>query len=149
VDDQNDVDAMVAEDSSSAWETSDEEVEEFDPNSSTLPSWLKKELTGEGDLDEEETSEPIRSKNEVTDLAPPEPLPEIAESVVVQPAGTVTTIIPAGPRDGGSGAKFLVQAIEGGKVLDEGSIICLPSREPIGRVEEIFGPVTVPFYIVR
>eukprot|EP00959_Pyramimonas_sp_CCMP1952_P054398 1137535-Pyramimonas_sp.AAC.1 len=154
MEDEDDPDAMVADDSSSDWETSDDEVDEdvngkdiaeFDPNSSTLPGWLKKELTGEMDMDEEEPAGPIKSKNEVVDLPALEALPEIAESVELMAAGRVTAKLAAGPRD----SNIIVQATDGAKVLDEGSIICLPTRAPIGRVEEIFGPVSAPFYIVR
>ena len=33
--------------------------------------------------------------------------------------------------------------------MDEGSILCLPNRTPLGRVEEVFGPVTEPLYSLR
>ena len=33
--------------------------------------------------------------------------------------------------------------------MDEGSILCLPDRTPLGRVEEVFGPVTEPLYSLR
>ena len=36
-----------------------------------------------------------------------------------------------------------------GKALDEGTVICLENRSVVGRIEEVFGPVVSPHYIVR
>ena len=33
--------------------------------------------------------------------------------------------------------------------MDAGSVLCLPDRTPLGRVEEIFGPVAEPLYTLR
>lgn len=43
-----------------------------------------------------------------------------------------------------------VQAPEGGRVFDEGSVLVLAEgRVALGRVEEVFGPVAAPLYALR
>lgn len=45
---------------------------------------------------------------------------------------------------------LVIQATaEGDPALDEGSLICLPDRRALGKVEEVFGPVKLPLYVVR
>lgn len=43
----------------------------------------------------------------------------------------------------------LLQASRGCRLLDEGSVICLQVAQPLGRVEEVFGPVDEPLYSTR
>lgn len=39
--------------------------------------------------------------------------------------------------------------MELGRLFNEGTVLCLGDRTPLGRVEEIFGPVTAPLYALR
>lgn len=42
------------------------------------------------------------------------------------------------------------QVSEGGRVFDEGAVLVLAGcRAPLGRVEEVFGPVAAPLYALR
>lgn len=41
------------------------------------------------------------------------------------------------------------QTTEGCRTLAEGSVLCLDDRTPLGRVEDVFGPVKSPFYALR
>ncbi len=42
------------------------------------------------------------------------------------------------------------QVPEGGRVFDEGAVLVLAEgRAPLGRVEDVFGPVTAPLYALR
>ena len=34
-------------------------------------------------------------------------------------------------------------------MLDEGSVLCLDNRTPLGRIEDIIGPVAEPLYLLR
>jgi hypothetical protein len=43
----------------------------------------------------------------------------------------------------------LSQTIPGATTLAEGSVLCLADRTPLGRVEDVFGPVVLPFYALR
>ncbi|OIT21784.1 PREDICTED: H/ACA ribonucleoprotein complex non-core subunit NAF1-like [Nicotiana attenuata] len=85
---------------------------------------------------------PIRSKNEVQAL-PPVP----AVTVTLQPhhqmlpVGVVSSIV---------GAQVVVEGVEKHTPLYDGSILWITeSRSPLGIVDEIFGPVKNPYYIVR
>ena len=40
-----------------------------------------------------------------------------------------------------------MQAPPNGRLLEDGSILFLPDRRPLGKVEDIFGPIESPMYI--
>ncbi|MCD7464082.1 hypothetical protein HAX54_052038 [Datura stramonium] len=85
---------------------------------------------------------PIRSKNEVQVLPP---VPEVTATLQphheMQPVGVVSSII---------GAQVVVEGVEKHTPLYDGSILWITeSRSPLGIVDEIFGPVKNPYYIVR
>jgi H/ACA ribonucleoprotein complex non-core subunit NAF1 len=42
-----------------------------------------------------------------------------------------------------------VQAPENARAVDEGTVLCLSTLQPIGKVEEVFGPVMQPLYSLR
>jgi H/ACA ribonucleoprotein complex non-core subunit NAF1 len=44
---------------------------------------------------------------------------------------------------------MVVASSLGSPVLDSGSVVCSESRVLIGRIDDVFGPVTSPFYTVR
>ncbi|GAV87650.1 Gar1 domain-containing protein [Cephalotus follicularis] len=88
------------------------------------------------------TQRPIRSKNEIQDLPPVPPV-----DVTLQPhhqtlpVGFVSSII---------GVKIIVEGVEKHNPLNEGSILWITeSRALLGLVDEIFGPVKNPYYVVR
>ncbi|XP_076953804.1 uncharacterized protein LOC143627952 [Bidens hawaiensis] len=85
---------------------------------------------------------PIRSVNEVKDLPPVPPV-----TVTIQPhhqtlpVGAVLLIM---------GSQVVVEGVENHNPLSEGSILWITeTRSPLGVVDEIFGPVKNPYYIVR
>jgi hypothetical protein len=43
----------------------------------------------------------------------------------------------------------VVQALAGCRPLDEGTVLCLSDGRVIGRIEEVFGPVLGPLYLLR
>ncbi|XP_019159134.1 PREDICTED: H/ACA ribonucleoprotein complex non-core subunit NAF1 [Ipomoea nil] len=94
------------------------------------------------DVEESGPKGPIRSKNEVKDLPYVPPV-----NVTIQPhhqtlpVGNISSII---------GAQVIVEGVEKHNPLNEGSILWITeSRSPLGIVDEIFGPVKNPYYIVR
>lgn len=46
-------------------------------------------------------------------------------------------------------AAWCMQAPEHSPALREGSVLCLEDRRPLGRIEEILGPVLCPIYALR
>ena len=43
----------------------------------------------------------------------------------------------------------IIQSHRDGHPLDENSVLCLGDRRVLGRIEEVFGPVAAPLYLVR
>ncbi|CAJ1978972.1 unnamed protein product [Sphenostylis stenocarpa] len=85
---------------------------------------------------------PIRSKNELQNLPVVPPVNAALEPHhEMLPVGIVTSIL---------GAQVIVEGVKKHDPLNEGSILWLTeSRKPLGLIDEIFGPVKNPYYIVR
>ncbi|KAL3752319.1 hypothetical protein ACJRO7_013036 [Eucalyptus globulus] len=85
---------------------------------------------------------PIRSKNEVKDLPPVPPVnATLQPHHQMSPIGVVLSIL---------GAQVIVEGVEKHNPLNEGSILWITeTRTPLGLVDEIFGPVKNPYYMVR
>ncbi|XP_057784905.1 H/ACA ribonucleoprotein complex non-core subunit NAF1 [Salvia miltiorrhiza] len=85
---------------------------------------------------------PIKSKNELKDLPP---VPSVNVTLEPHhetlPVGTILSIIDS---------QVIVEGVEKHNPLNEGSILWITeSRSPLGIIDEIFGPVKNPYYIVR
>ncbi|XP_020276575.1 H/ACA ribonucleoprotein complex non-core subunit NAF1-like [Asparagus officinalis] len=94
------------------------------------------------DGEEEVPRGPIKSKHEIEDLPPVPPL-EVSLEPHHQtlPVGVVSSIL---------SSRVIVEGSEKHNPLNEGSILWITeTRLPLGRIDEIFGPVKNPFYIVR
>ncbi|KAL6746555.1 Gar1/Naf1 RNA binding region-domain-containing protein [Haematococcus lacustris] len=66
---------------------------------------------------------------------------EVAEGDVLDPAGCVLSVLEG---------VVVVQGLVNSRALAEGSVLVLDeTRQAIGRIEEVFGPVTQPFYALR
>ncbi|XP_020596942.1 H/ACA ribonucleoprotein complex non-core subunit NAF1-like [Phalaenopsis equestris] len=117
-------------------ETSEEfeegEVREFDAHMIDFLS----------DAEVEGSKGPIRSKNEVEDL-PPVPMVKVTLQASHQllPVGVISSIM---------GNRVIIEGSVLHNPLNEGSILwVMDTRLPLGLVDEIFGPVKNPYYIVR
>ncbi|XP_060187819.1 H/ACA ribonucleoprotein complex non-core subunit NAF1 isoform X2 [Lycium barbarum] len=140
--------------SSSAASSSDEEEDESSSNEEEEEGKVdmeEGEIVGSDpdemvawDDDEEDTGAkgPIKSKNEVQVLPPvPEVTATLQPQHQMQPVGVVTSIL---------GAQVVVEGVEKHTPLYDGSILWITeSRSPLGIIDEIFGPVKNPYYIVR
>lgn len=99
-------------------------------------------VADDDDDDIEEYEEPIRGKNE---LKVQPRVPQV--SVVLEPHHKP---VPAGVICSAVGLCLVVEGTEGHEALNEGSILWLTEqRLPLGIVDELFGPVKKPFYVVR
>ncbi|KAI3865380.1 hypothetical protein MKX03_016420 [Papaver bracteatum] len=138
-----DDDEESEDESSSSSDSSDEEEEKMaDVEEGEIKDL--EELIGESDGDEEGFSVkgPIKSKNEVQDL-PSVPKVDVTLEPHHQtlPVGVVLTIMDA---------KVIVEGVEKHNPLNEGSILWITeNRSVLGLVDEIFGPVKNPYYVVR
>ncbi|KAL5729121.1 hypothetical protein ACHQM5_002114 [Ranunculus cassubicifolius] len=120
------------EDMVDAVEVEEGEIKDFDPE----------EIFAGSDDDELVLKGPIKSKNEIEYL-PPVPTVDVKLEPHHQtlPVGVVLSIMDA---------KVVIEGAEKHNPLNEGSILWITeTRSPLGIVDEIFGPVKNPFYIVR
>ncbi|CAI9089502.1 OLC1v1024089C1 [Oldenlandia corymbosa var. corymbosa] len=121
--------------------TDDMETEEGEivaSETEEMVAWSDEEDDGTGVT----STGPLRSKNELTDLPPVPPV-----NVTLQPHHQ---ILPIGTVSSVLGAQVIVEGVEKHNPLNEGSILWITkSGSPLGLVDEIFGPVKNPYYIVR
>ncbi|XP_024386538.1 uncharacterized protein [Physcomitrium patens] len=113
----------------------------FIENSEHLEKMVRR--ANEADSDEEDdSSEPPRTANEVTDLPPVSEIDAVLEpNQVPREVGVVSSIMDK---------QVIVEAVEHEMVLNEGSILWLSEqRKPLGIVDEVFGPVKKPYYVIR
>ncbi|XP_030521254.1 H/ACA ribonucleoprotein complex non-core subunit NAF1-like [Rhodamnia argentea] len=105
-------------------------------------SWSDAEDEDDGVAGTGAKGEPIRSKNEVKFLPPVPPVnATLQPHHQMSPVGVVLSIL---------GAQVVVEGVEKHSPLNEGSILWITeTRTPLGLVDEIFGPVKNPYYIVR
>ena len=103
------------------------------------------EVDDNDDDDDEGRGEegPIRSKNEIAEepvIAMPEDY-KLAETDRIQCMGTIKSLYQN---------NIIVAASQSGeqRVLREGAIFCLESRQVLGTLSEVFGPLQSPFYRV-
>ncbi|XAR55466.1 hypothetical protein NMG60_11035540 [Bertholletia excelsa] len=97
---------------------------------------------GEDDEENGGAKGPIKSKNELKVLPPVPPVNAVLQPHhCTLPVGVISSII---------GTQVIVECVEKHNPLNEGSILWITeSRSPLGIVDEIFGPVKNPYYIVR
>lgn len=96
-------------------------------------------------LTEEEESVPVgppRTKNEIEAEIPSLDDVILKPDDKFQPVGEVLYRID-------HENTIIVQAVSTTTVLNEGSVLCLADGSILGRVHEVFGPITEPFYIVK
>ncbi|XP_010556823.1 PREDICTED: H/ACA ribonucleoprotein complex non-core subunit NAF1 isoform X2 [Tarenaya hassleriana] len=117
----------------------DDDVEGGNDDANAMTAWSD-------DEDEEilgtQTKQPIRSKNELMELPP---VPAVNATLephhAMLPVGVVLSVL---------GTQVIVEGVEKHNPLSEGSILWITGRKaPLGMVDEIFGPVKNPYYIVR
>ncbi|KAK7312776.1 hypothetical protein VNO77_36903 [Canavalia gladiata] len=137
-----------SEDDEDARHDSDVEVEEGEISGSDEEKMVSWSMADDGNVDHEDDEDdvdaggPIRSKNELQNLPPVPPVDATLEPHhQMRPVGVVTSVI---------GAQVIVEAVEKHDPLNEGSILWLTeTRKPLGFIDEIFGPVKNPYYVVR
>eukprot|EP00252_Welwitschia_mirabilis_P001410 TRINITY_DN11277_c0_g1_i3.p1 TRINITY_DN11277_c0_g1~~TRINITY_DN11277_c0_g1_i3.p1 ORF type:complete len:438 (-),score=110.03 TRINITY_DN11277_c0_g1_i3:1270-2583(-) len=137
----------ISDSTSSSSESDDSEEEEESDEKEVLeegeikPSKKDKEFK-DRDLDELSEEGPSDSKEPVENLPPVPPLNfELLPDQKIQPAGVVTSVL---------GTSVVVEGIELRGALNEGTILWVTeNRLPLGYIDEVFGPVKSPYYLVR
>ena len=129
---------------SSEWSDSgdDEDVEELDL--ANMPKWLEDIKNNvKSDFDDDAAhAEPPRTKNEIAADAvpPPPPPPPVGPEEALVAVGEVISVV---------GDVVVVQSLPGLEPMDEASVLCLETRQGLGAIEEVFGPVAAPLYATR
>eukprot|EP01018_Ginkgo_biloba_P032515 Gb_27768 [translate_table: standard] len=151
-DDGNDCTNMVEPDSdyfsdssssSSSSEEEDEDVEEGEIKLGNAKRNLQTEsLDDIGSSEDEGPKGPIQSKHELQVLPLVPPVNVVLEHHhQTQPVGVISSVL---------GASVVVEGIECHSALNEGTILWITEeRLPLGVIDEVFGPVKNPYYVVR
>ncbi|KAL6287517.1 hypothetical protein ACE6H2_011907 [Prunus campanulata] len=116
-----------------------------DDDDDEVVAWTDAEIFDDGDEEEDDGGAlkgPIRSKNELEVLPPIPPVNVTLEPHhQMMPVGVVLSIL---------GNQAIVEGVQKHNPLNEGSILWITeSRSPLGLIDEIFGPVIHPYYVVR
>ncbi|XP_062107092.1 H/ACA ribonucleoprotein complex non-core subunit NAF1 [Humulus lupulus] len=119
-----------------------EDEDEDDNDEEAMVTWSDVDVADEEEDGDGALKGPIKSKNELEVLPSVPPV-----NATLQPhhqmlsVGVVLSII---------GTQVIVEGIEKHSPLNDGSILWITeSRCPLGLVDEIFGPVKNPYYVVR
>lgn len=87
-------------------------------------------------------AEPLKTANEVAAVPVREPSVELTRDCPIARCGTVLSAsVP--------GLMLTIKSDANAQPLDEESVLCLEDRTVIGCVDEVFGPVMMPMYLVR
>ncbi|CAA7035190.1 unnamed protein product [Microthlaspi erraticum] len=135
---EGEIDSVDEEHEGDENEVEDDDSDDDDDEVNEMVAWSNDE---DDDLGLQ-TKEPIRSKNELKEL-PPVPAVEVSLEPhhATLPVGVVLSVMCA---------QVIVEGMEKHSPLSEGSILWITERRtPLGLVDEIFGPVKCPYYIVR
>jgi H/ACA ribonucleoprotein complex non-core subunit NAF1 len=125
------------EDSSGDDDSSDEDEGEDDPRK------LRAEIEAAMEKEENKVSGPLKTVNEVAAVPVREPaVRELTPDCPIARCGTILNV-------SRPGLIVTIKSDHGVKPLDEGSVFCLEDRTVLGCVDEVFGPVLMPMYLVR
>ena len=150
----NDAGHVSADDSSSSSEeSSSSESEDSEDDREALYDEIKAGLDGTDSDNEEPKSAAIpsfpKTKNEILPHEVEKEMKPIVleDEMTIEKVGVVMNLV--------DDSTVLVQTQDNGQApLDQGSILCVlqedkKSRLPLGSVDEIFGPIGKPLYVVR
>ncbi|TYZ58848.1 hypothetical protein PybrP1_000484 [[Pythium] brassicae (nom. inval.)] len=133
----------VASSLSSSSTSSDEDDDDDEDDDEESRAALREEI--EAALEKEESrvaAGPLKTANEVAAVPVREPSVELTPDCPIARCGTVLSAsVP--------GLMLTIKSDANAKPLDEESVLCLEDRTVIGCVDEVFGPVMMPMYLVR
>ena len=98
---------------------------------------------GAADDEDDETMNggPLRTKNEL----PPDAVPAV-EPFTVQ---STDAVAPCGTFEYEVDGRLVVRCDPNVRTLDIGTAVCCNERTPLGRIDEVFGPINEAFYLIR
>lgn len=129
-----------------AVESSDDDDSSSDEDESASNRHGKLRAQIEAAMEKEENraaSELLKTEHEIVEVPVREPsVKELAPDCPITLCGSIMNVSVAG-------LMITIKSNPGGQPLDEGSVLCLEDRTLIGAVDEVFGPVQMPLYLVR
>jgi rRNA processing protein Gar1 len=97
----------------------------------------------DSDEDDEDGNARPKTKNEISidEMPPPEPIQhELPADATLEAAGKITSVV---------GNLVVVTGLANGPALNLESVLWNEDRTPLGRVDDVFGPVAQPIYSIR
>ncbi|RHY35353.1 hypothetical protein DYB32_000157 [Aphanomyces invadans] len=89
------------------------------------------------------TSAPVVTAHEVSQLPVTKPaMEQLTAECPISKMGRILNVNSAE-------RAITIQSVPNQLPLDEGSVLCLPDRVVLGCVDEVFGPVSLPMYLIR
>ncbi|RLN89351.1 hypothetical protein BBJ28_00018209 [Nothophytophthora sp. Chile5] len=120
--------------SSDSEDSSDEDEEDRDKLRADIEAAMEKE--------DAKSAGPLKTVNEVSALPVREPNVELTADCPIAHCGSILNAsVP--------GLMLTIKSNPNTQPLDEGSVLCLEDRTVLGCVDEVFGPVLMPMYVVR
>ncbi|CAI5721574.1 unnamed protein product [Hyaloperonospora brassicae] len=114
--------------------SSDEEDED--------PAVLRAEIEAALTKEENKMSVPLKTEHEVEAVPVRTPGVELTADCPIAQCGVILNVsVP--------GLMMTIKSTSNMSLLDEGSVLCLEDRTVLGCVDEVFGPVLMPMYLVR
>lgn len=118
----------------------DSSSDEEDDEKSTAE--LRAEIEAALEKEDTQASGPLTTPHEVTSVPVREPGVELTADCPIAECGSILNVsVP--------GLMITIKSLMNAKPLDEGSVLCLEDRTVLGCVDEVFGPVLMPMYLVR
>ncbi|KAG3112731.1 hypothetical protein PI125_g7951 [Phytophthora idaei] len=106
------------------------------------PAKLRAEIEAAMEKEENKTGAPLTTEHEVASAPVREPKVELTADCPIAQCGSILNVsVP--------GLMMTIKSSPNTKPLDEGSVLCLEDRTVIGCVDEVFGPVLMPMYLIR
>ncbi|GAX75094.1 hypothetical protein CEUSTIGMA_g2538.t1 [Chlamydomonas eustigma] len=132
--------SSVVSSSSSDEDSSESDIEEMDMDQ--MKELIDKAYAEHDEEDAEDAKTFAAPHKELGLSEAPEPLDEVQalDGEMLDPAGSVMSLFEG---------MVVVQGPANSRALSEGSVIFLDDRTPVGRVEEVFGPIMMPLYAFR
>ncbi|KAJ0404853.1 hypothetical protein P43SY_007935 [Pythium insidiosum] len=138
-DESDDDDEPAAASTSADVEEEDDDEEDGDDDD---PQKLRAEIEAAMAKEEAKASGPLKTANEVERVPVREPEVELTADCPIARCGTILNV-------SRPGLMVTIKSDANAKPLDEGSVLCFEDRTVLGCVDEVFGPVLMPMYLVR
>ncbi|CAK4717495.1 hypothetical protein AeNC1_008406 [Aphanomyces euteiches] len=138
---QVDVTKEIVDQNMEGEESSSDEESEPDSDDEDQKK-LRIEIEGALKKEEQAAAGPLVTAHEVKQLPIKKPNVELTPECPIAKMGRILNVNRAENA-------ITIQSVPNQLPLDEGSVLCLTNRQVLGCVDEVFGPVSLPLYLIR